>query len=239
MTSRQVCAPLPSAKHRTGTSKGAQVAAADGQTWSWSRRPRHGKATERRRSEAHGDTAPSTGPGPTAKGLLRWYLLIAVMVDEIGRPAPEAARRMTVCSCAATARVPASFVRMPQAGNPLGDIIDDPATPTATPKPGHPLGAGCAQPVQLPGPARPRPRGTHQGAVIANGSLYARRPPSRCSNRAPAIRRHAGKTAVTYQQTAELSPLQAWPGHPADDTDGEPPAGACCWPGDTAARPPD
>ena len=87
---------------------------------------------------------------------------------------------MTLCSCARDpARVLAAvLLRMPGDGIPLGDIIDDSgyahrdAHAWAIPR----RRAG-AQLVQDLHPHDRGPRGTHEGAVIANGSLYCPQTP--------------------------------------------------------------
>lgn len=85
-----------------------------------------------------------------------YYLSILNMVrDEDGPPVPELARRMTA------------------SGIKLGDLIDD--SGYAHRDAGAwaiPLRQAGAQPVQDLHPADRAPRGTHHGAVIANGNLY-------------------------------------------------------------------
>jgi hypothetical protein len=98
-----------------------------------------------------------------------------MMREEHGLPVPELARRMTVSSChhdPARALVPV-LTAMPQAGIPLGDILAGSgyahrdASAWAIPLRG--AGAQLVQDLHPPGRG---PRGTHQGAIIANGNLY-------------------------------------------------------------------
>ena len=97
------------------------------------------------------------------------------MPDEHGPPVPELARRMTVSSCRCDP-VPAFtpvLTAMPAAGIPLGDVLADSGYSHRVPQHwASPLRAAGAQLVQDLHPHDRGPRGTHQGAVIANGSLY-------------------------------------------------------------------
>ena len=190
---------------------------------SWSRPPRHG-TTECADPEAHWGHRTVNLPGPNGELFYGWYLSIAVMVrDENGPPAPELARRMTVCSCARDpARVLAAvLLRMPQAGTPLGDIIDDSGYAHRDAEAwAIPLRRAGAQLVQDLHPHDRGPRGTHQGAVIANGSLYCPQTPRTLLELAPLPpAATAGQTAVHDQQTAELARYKLGR-HTADDTDG-------------------
>jgi hypothetical protein len=116
------------------------------------------------------------GPGQDSELFFGYYASAGTMMhEEHGPPVPELARRMTVCSChhdPARALVPV-LTAMPQAGIPLGDILADSgyahrdAGAWAVPL----RGAG-AQLVQDLHPLDRGPRGTHHGAIIANGNLY-------------------------------------------------------------------
>ena len=104
------------------------------------------------------------------------YLPDAVTVpDEQGPPVPEFARRMTVSSCRRDP-VPAFtpvLTAMPQGGIPLGDVLAGSGY-------SHRVPGSRAVPLRLAGAALVQdlhphdrgPRGTHEGAVIANGNLY-------------------------------------------------------------------
>src|SRR5260370_34235633 len=97
-----------------------------------------------------------------------------MMRDEGGPAVPDLARRATVSSCRldpVRAFAPA-LTAMPGQGIPPGDILSDSgyahrdAAAWAIP-----LRAGGAQLVQDLHPHDRGPKGTHQGAVISNGSL--------------------------------------------------------------------
>ena len=121
-----------------------------------------------------------------------YYLSAAIMVpDEQGPPVPELARRMTLSSCRHDP-VPAFtpvLTAMPAAGIPLGDVLAD--SGYAHRVPGNwaaPLRRAGAALIQDLHPHDRGPRGTHQGAIIANGNLYCPARPAPCwnSGRSPA-----------------------------------------------------
>jgi hypothetical protein len=132
-----------------------------------------------------GDCAdPEASWGHRKNNLLRdedelffgYYLSVAVMVpDEHGPPVPELARRMTLSACRHDP-VPAFtpvLTAMPQDGIPLGDVLADSGySHRIPPHWASPLRAAGAQLVQDLHPHDRGPRGTHAGAVIANGNLY-------------------------------------------------------------------
>jgi hypothetical protein len=116
------------------------------------------------------------GPGQDSELFFGYYASAATMMrDEHGPAVPELARRMTVCSChadPARALVPV-LTAMPAQGIPLGDILAD--SGYAHRDAGAwaiPLRGSGAQLVQDLHPSDRGPRGTHEGAVIANGNLY-------------------------------------------------------------------
>jgi len=105
-----------------------------------------------------------------------YYLSAAVMTREENGPAvPELARRATVSSCRhdpARALVPV-LTAMPPAGIPPGDILADSGYAYRDADAwAIPLRATGAQLVQDLHPHDRGPKGTHHGAVIANGNLY-------------------------------------------------------------------
>jgi hypothetical protein len=110
-----------------------------------------------------------------------YYLSHAIMVaDEGGPPVPEFARRMTLSSCRHDP-VPAFtpvLTAMPGQQVPLGDILADSGYSHRIP--GNwavPLRLAGAQLVQDLHPNDRGPRGTHGGAIIANGNLYCPKTP--------------------------------------------------------------
>ena len=132
-----------------------------------------------------GDCAdPEASWGHRKNNLLRdenelffgYYLSAAVMAaDEKGPAVPELARRLTVSSCRHDP-VPAFtpvLTAMPARGIPLGDILADSGYSHRIPQNwASPLRAAGAALVQDLHPGDRGPKGTHAGAVIANGSLY-------------------------------------------------------------------
>ena len=132
-----------------------------------------------------------------------------MMRDEHGPPAPELARRMTVCSCRhdpARAIVPV-LTAMPEDGIPLGDILAD--SGYAHRDAGAwaiPLRQSGAQLVQDLHPSDRGPRGTHHGAIIANGSLYCPATPRTLLELGPLARDATPDQATAHdQQTAETA----------------------------------
>jgi hypothetical protein len=130
---------------------------------------------------------------------------------------------MTVCSChldPARALAPV-LTAMPAAGIPLGDITADSgyahrdAAAWAIP-----LRRAGAQLVQDLHPHDRGPRGTHEGAVIANGCLYCPQTPRTLLQLAPLLPAASGEQVAAHdQQTAELARYKLGR-HAADDIDG-------------------
>jgi hypothetical protein len=105
-----------------------------------------------------------------------YYLSDAITVpDEQGRPVPELARRMSLSSCRRDP-VPAFtpvLTAMPEHGIPLGDVLSDSGYSHRIPQHwASPLRRAGASLIQDLHPHDRGPKGTHQGAIIANGSLY-------------------------------------------------------------------
>ena len=189
----------------------------------WSRPPRHG-STECADPEAAWGHRTTNLPGPKGEMFFGYFLSAAVMVaEEDGPPVPELARRMTVCSCRLDPprALVAVLTSMPAAGIPLGDVIDDSgyahrdAAAWAIP-----LRRAGAQLVQDLHPHDRGPRGTHHGAIIANGNLYCPQTPRTLLELAPLPPGAAPDATASHdQQAAEL----AWHKlgrHTADDADG-------------------
>ena len=110
-----------------------------------------------------------------------YYFSAAVMMaDENGPAVPELARRTAISACRhdpVRAFAPV-LTAMPDQGTPLGDVLADSgyshrdAAAWALP-----LRRAGAQLVQDLHPHDRGPKGTHDGAVISNGSLYCPRTP--------------------------------------------------------------
>jgi hypothetical protein len=142
---------------------------------SFARPPRHG-TTECADPEASWGHRTSNLPGPKGELFFGYYLFAGTMMREERGPAvPELARRMTLSSCHLDpVRVFAPVLTsMPADGIGLGDILAD--SGCAHRDAGAwaiPLRAAGAQLIQDLHPNDRGPRGTHHGAIIANGNLY-------------------------------------------------------------------
>jgi len=212
-------ASIPAAHKNASTALAADWTDAE----TWSRPPRHG-STACAGPEAAWGHRNSNLPGPKGEMFFGYYLSAVTMAaEENGPPVPELARRMTVCSChldPARALVPV-LLAMAAAGSPLGDVLDDSGyAHRAAAAWAVPLRAAGAQLVQDLHPHDRGPRGTHHGAIIANGNLY-------CPNTPPALLQlgplppGAAPDAIAShdQQAAELSRHKLGR-HTADDADG-------------------
>src|SRR5215467_1056396 len=105
-----------------------------------------------------------------------WYFSAGIMMPEENRPpVPELARRATASSCRhdpVRAFAPV-LTAMPSQGIPLGDILDDSGYAHRDAEAwAIPLRQAGAQLIQDLHPHDRGPKGTHQGAIIANGNLY-------------------------------------------------------------------
>ena len=189
----------------------------------FSRPPRHG-TTECADPEAHWGHRNSNLPGPKGEMFFGFYLSAATMTrEETGPPVPELARRMTLTSCRLdpARALAAVLLRMPAAGTRLGDILDD--SGYAHRDAGAwaiPLRAAGAQLIQDLHPSDRGPRGTHQGAIIANGNLYCPATPKPLLELGPlSPAATPAQTAAHDTRAAELARHKL--GRiSADDTDG-------------------
>ncbi|HWG63419.1 MAG TPA: hypothetical protein VG253_17125 [Streptosporangiaceae bacterium] len=176
---------------------------------SWSRPPRHG-TKECADPEAHWGHRNSNLPGPRGEMFFGYYLSAATMTrEENGTAVPELARRMTLCSCELdpVRAFAAVLLRMAAAGIPLGDILDDSGYAHRDADAWAVLlHAAGAQLVQDLHPSDRGPRGTHHGAIIANGNLYCPATPKPLLELGPlAPAATPDETAAHDQQTAELA----------------------------------
>jgi hypothetical protein len=175
----------------------------------WSRPPRRGR-TDCADPEASWGHRNSNLPGPKGEMFFGYFLSAAVMTAEEDGPAvPELARRMTLTSChldPARALAPV-LTAMPQAGIPLGDIIDDSGYAHRDANAwAIPLRRAGAQLIQDLHPHDRGPRGTHHGAIIANGNLYCPATPKPLLELAPLPPGTAPDTMAGHdQQAAELA----------------------------------
>jgi len=153
-----------------------------------------------------------------------YYLSAAIMTrEENGPPVPELARRMTVAGCShdpVRALVPV-LEKMPAEGMPLGDFLDDSGyahrDAQAWAVPMRKAGASLVQDLH---PSDRGPKGTHDGAVIANGNLYCPQTPRTLLELAPPPPGASGEQLAAHdQQSAELARHKLGR-HAADDDDG-------------------
>jgi len=182
--------------------------------------------------------APGTGTDPEASWGHRnvgrtieegemfygYYLSAATMVaDENGQPVPELARRITAGSPARdpAAALAAVLAGMAASGIRPGDIIADSGYAHRVPDTwASPLRAVGAQLVQDLHPADRGPRGTHQGAIIANGNLYCPATPRPLLQLGPLTPGATGEQIAAHdQQTAELARYKLGV-HAGEDADG-------------------
>jgi hypothetical protein len=166
-----------------------------------------------------GDCAdPEASWGHRKNNLLRsqdelffgYYFSAAIMMpDENGPAVPELARRATVSSCRhdpVRALVPV-LTRMPDQRIPLGDVLAD--SGYAHRDAGAwalPLRQAGAQLVQDLHPHDRGPKGTHDGAIIANGNLYCPATPRMLTELGPLSRGATPEQAAAHDaKTAELA----------------------------------
>jgi hypothetical protein len=166
-----------------------------------------------------GDCAdPEASWGHRKNNLLRsedelfygYYLSAGIMMpEENGPPVPELARRATLSSCRhdpVRALVPV-LTRMPDQGITLGDVLDDSGYAHRDADAwALPLRAAGAQLVQDLHPHDRGPKGTHDGAIIANGNLYCPKTPRTLLELGPLARTATtGQAADWKRSTAELA----------------------------------
>lgn len=164
------------------------------------------------------------GPGQDSELFFGYYLSAATtMREEHGPAVPELTRRMTVCSChidPARALVPV-LTAMPAAGIPLGGILADSGYAHRDAEGwAIPLRQAGAQLVQDLHPSDRGPRGTHEGAIIANGNLHCPMTPRPLLEPGPLARDATPEqTAAHGTRSAELARYKLGK-ITADDTDG-------------------
>jgi len=146
-----------------------------------------------------------------------YYLSAAIiMPEENGLPIPELARRTTVPSCRhdpVRALVPV-LTRLPEQRIPLGDILA--GSGYAHRDAGAwalPLRAAGASLVQDLHPHDRGPKGTHHGAIIANGNLLPEGSAPAAGTRPAAPRRQPRRGRRARRQDRRAGPIQARPHH--------------------------
>ena len=164
------------------------------------------------------------GPGQDSELFFGYYHSAATMMPEEHGPAvPELARRMTLTSCEldpARALVPV-LQRMAEDGARPGDILADSGyahrDAAAWAIPLRQAGASLVQDLH---PHDRGPRGTHEGAIIANGNLYCPATPRPLLQLGP-LARDAGPPEVTTHDTQAAELARHKLGRlTADDADG-------------------
>jgi hypothetical protein len=139
-----------------------------------------------------------------------YYFTAGIMMPEENGPAvPELARRAIVSSCRhdpVRAFVPV-LTAMPAAGSPLGDILADSGYAHRDADAwALPLRQAGAQLVQDLHPHDRGPKGTHEGAIIANGNLYCPCTPRSLLELGPLARDATPEQAVVHDtRTAETA----------------------------------
>jgi hypothetical protein len=153
-----------------------------------------------------------------------YYMSAAVMVaDENGPAVPELARRITAGNSShdPAAAMAGVLTSMPAAGIALGDIIADSGYSHRVPDTwANPLRAAGASLVHDLHPNDRGPRGTHHGAIIANGCLYCPKTPPALLELTPLPPgASTADIAAHDQQTAELARYKLGV-HAGEDADG-------------------
>jgi len=139
-----------------------------------------------------------------------YYLSAGVIMPEENGPAvPELARRATLSSCRhdpVRAFVPV-LTAMPGQGIPPGDVLDDSGYAHRDADAwALPLRAAGARLVQDLHPHDRGPKGTHHGAIIANGNLYCPQTPRPLLELGPLARTATREQAADWEHTtAELA----------------------------------
>ena len=132
-----------------------------------------------------------------------------MMCEENGPDVPEPARRAILSSCRhdpVRALVPV-LTRMPDQGIPLGDVLADSGYAHRDADAwALPLRAAGARLVQDLHPHDRGPKGTHDGAIIANGNLYCPATPRTLLELGPLPRDTTVEQAAAHDaRTAELA----------------------------------
>jgi hypothetical protein len=219
-----VCDQLLEASIPAGHKTGSSALAAD---WTdaetWSRPPPHG-STKCADPEAAWGHRNSNLPGPKGEMFFGYFLSAAVMAAEENEPpVPELARRATLVGCDhdPARQLAATLLRMAAGGIPLGDITGDSGYAHRDAEAwAIPLRQAGAQLVQDLHPHDRGPKGTHHGAVIANGNLYCPQTPKTLLELSPLPPGAAPDALASHdQQAAELSRYKLGR-HTADDADG-------------------
>ncbi len=150
------------------------------------------------------------GPGQKDEAFFGYYLQAATIVaEEAGPEVPELVRRMHIASCYVDP--PGAFVgvlqRMTQSGIELGDILADSGYAyRQAERWAIPLRMMGAQLVQELHPNDRGAKGTHMGAILANGNLYCPATPQALLELSPLARASSEQELADHDRmTTELS----------------------------------
>lgn len=166
----------------------------------------------------------SHNPGQRDELFYGYYPQAATMVaDETGPAVPELARRLLVTSCHIDP--PRAFVavlaRMVDAGIALGDVLADSGyAHRAAGAWALPLRALGARLVQDHHPHDRGPKGTHAGAIIANGNLYCPATPPALLTIGPLPRGADGATTAAHDTATTETSRYKLGRQTKDDSDG-------------------
>lgn len=143
------------------------------------------------------------GPGEKDELFFGYYLSLATMVKDDGGPdIAELVRRMRLVSCDHDP-VPSLVAALQHmASGVLGDVIADSGYSHRVPA--HfalPLRAAGARLVMDLHPSDRGPKGTHAGAIVANGNLYCPATPAALLNIAPLARGVSTEAAAAHDAT--------------------------------------
>lgn len=187
----------------------------------WSRPPpkRGGACADPEASWGHRRADAPGAPGETFFG---YYLQVATAVGDEGGPAvPELVRRVLVTSCKIDP--PPAFVavveRMARSGIEVADLLADSGYAHRRAESwALPLRRVGARLVQDLHPHDRGPRGTHMGAILANGNLWCPKTPAALLELGPlapaasaeAVAAHDGKTSELSRY--KLAPITGYDG---------------------------
>jgi len=179
----------------------------DLETWS---RPPPKKGGSCADPEGHWGHRRSNSPGDKDESFFGYYLQVATLVEDEGGPAvPELVRRILLTSCKVDP--PPAFAavieRMARGGIVVRDVLADSGYAHRKPESwAMPLRQLGAQLVQDLHPHDRGTKGTHMGAVLANGNLWCPQTPPALLARSPlAPAASAEERAAHDRKSAELS----------------------------------
>ena len=186
-----------------------------GRTWSPSPGPRRQGRRLRRPRGLLGppQEQPAAQPGRAVLRLLPVRRDHDARGERARRPRARPPRHAVVVPARPGPRLRPRADRDARQGSRSATSSTTPATPTATRAWAMPLRAAGAQLVQDLHPHDRGPKGTHDGAIIANGNLYCPDTAHAAGTRAARPHRHQGASRRPRPQDRRARPLQARPHH--------------------------